>query len=72
MGSRCDAEAARCKRIVLAEGFETFLDNRFKGHKRFSLEGGEPTIAIIEELLDRAAAARRARGASSAWRIADA
>ena len=42
---------------MLADGFETFLDNRFKGHKRFSLEGGETTIAIIEELLERAAAA---------------
>lgn len=43
--------------IVLAEGFETFLENRFKGHKRFSLEGAETTIAMIEALLDRAAAA---------------
>jgi multifunctional 2-oxoglutarate metabolism enzyme len=41
--------------IVLAAGFEAFLDNRFKGHKRFSLEGGETMIAIIEELLERAA-----------------
>src|SRR5262249_35867383 len=37
--------------IVLAEGFEEFLDNRFKGHKRFSLEGAETMIALIEELL---------------------
>jgi 2-oxoglutarate decarboxylase len=44
------------KDIVLAEGFEQFLDNRFKGHKRFSLEGGETMIAMIEELLERAAA----------------
>ncbi|HLH44455.1 MAG TPA: multifunctional oxoglutarate decarboxylase/oxoglutarate dehydrogenase thiamine pyrophosphate-binding subunit/dihydrolipoyllysine-residue succinyltransferase subunit [Bryobacteraceae bacterium] len=42
--------------IVLAEGFEQFLDNRFKGHKRFSLEGGETMIAVIEELLERASA----------------
>jgi len=41
--------------IVLAEGFEGFLDNRFKGHKRFSLEGGETMIAMIEELLETAA-----------------
>ncbi len=41
--------------IVLAAGFEAFLDNRFKGHKRFSLEGGETMIAIIEEMLERAA-----------------
>ncbi len=43
--------------IVLAAGFEAFLDNRFKGHKRFSLEGGETMIAIIEELLERASGA---------------
>ncbi len=43
--------------IVLAAGFETFLDNRFKGHKRFSLEGGETMTAILEELLERASAA---------------
>ncbi len=44
------------KDIVLAEGFEGFLENRFKGHKRFSLEGGDSMIAMIEELLDAAAA----------------
>ena len=44
------------KDIVLAEGFEQFLDNRFKGHKRFSLEGAETMIAMIEELLERASA----------------
>jgi multifunctional 2-oxoglutarate metabolism enzyme len=42
------------KDVVLAEGFEQFLDNRFKGHKRFSVEGGEAAIAMIEEVLDRA------------------
>jgi len=45
------------KSVVTAEGFETFLENRFKGHKRFSLEGGESTIAILDQLLDRAASA---------------
>jgi 2-oxoglutarate decarboxylase len=44
------------KNIVEAEGFELFLDHRFKGHKRFSLEGGEAMIAMIDELLERAAA----------------
>ncbi|HEY7337041.1 MAG TPA: multifunctional oxoglutarate decarboxylase/oxoglutarate dehydrogenase thiamine pyrophosphate-binding subunit/dihydrolipoyllysine-residue succinyltransferase subunit [Bryobacteraceae bacterium] len=51
--SEVKKRALRC--IVLAEGFEQFLDNRFKGHKRFSLEGGETTIAVVEELLERAA-----------------
>ncbi|HTB13725.1 MAG TPA: multifunctional oxoglutarate decarboxylase/oxoglutarate dehydrogenase thiamine pyrophosphate-binding subunit/dihydrolipoyllysine-residue succinyltransferase subunit [Bryobacteraceae bacterium] len=41
--------------VIGAESFENFLDTRFKGHKRFGLEGGESAIAIIEEILDRAA-----------------
>ncbi|MGH9647081.1 MAG: multifunctional oxoglutarate decarboxylase/oxoglutarate dehydrogenase thiamine pyrophosphate-binding subunit/dihydrolipoyllysine-residue succinyltransferase subunit, partial [Bryobacteraceae bacterium] len=45
------------KNVVLTDGFESFLDNRFKGHKRFSIEGGETTIAMIEELLECAAPA---------------
>ncbi len=45
------------KDLVDAEGFELFLDNRFKGHKRFSLEGAEAMLAMINELLERAAAA---------------
>ncbi|MFM2125626.1 MAG: hypothetical protein RL328_2077, partial [Acidobacteriota bacterium] len=45
------------KDIILAEGFEGFLENRFKGHKRFSLEGGETMIAMVEDLLERGAAA---------------
>ena len=44
------------KNIIEAEGFELFLDHRFKGHKRFSLEGGESMIAMFDELLERAAA----------------
>src|SRR3984957_9141502 len=41
--------------VIGAESFENFLDTRFKGHKRFGLEGGESAIAIIEELLYRTA-----------------
>lgn len=41
--------------IIGAESFENFLDTRFKGHKRFGLEGGEAAVAMIEEVLDRAA-----------------
>jgi 2-oxoglutarate dehydrogenase E1 component len=43
--------------IIEAEGFELFLDHRFKGHKRFSLEGGEAMAAMVHELLERGAAA---------------
>jgi multifunctional 2-oxoglutarate metabolism enzyme len=45
------------KDLVDAEGFELFLDNRFKGHKRFSLEGAEAMLAIINETLERASGA---------------
>jgi 2-oxoglutarate dehydrogenase E1 component len=51
-----DKQRRVLKDIVRAEGFEQFLENRFKGHKRFSLEGGETMIALIEDLLERAAA----------------
>jgi 2-oxoglutarate decarboxylase len=43
------------KDLTLAEGFETFLENRFKGAKRFSIEGGESVIAMLEELIAQAA-----------------
>jgi 2-oxoglutarate decarboxylase len=49
------AKRRALKSVVEAEGFENFLENRFKGHKRFSLEGGESTIAILDELLGRSA-----------------
>jgi 2-oxoglutarate decarboxylase len=41
--------------LVGAEQFEHFLHSRFVGQKRFSLQGAETAIAILHELLDRAA-----------------
>ena len=43
------------ERVIEAEAFENFLHTRFMGHKRFSLEGGEAVMAILDELIDRAA-----------------
>jgi len=40
-----------------AEAFETFLQTKYVGQKRFSLEGGESTIALLDELLQGAAEA---------------
>jgi 2-oxoglutarate dehydrogenase E1 component len=40
-----------------AEVFETFLQTKFVGQKRFSLEGGESTIVFLDELCERAAEA---------------
>ena len=38
-----------------AEIFETFLQTKFVGQKRFSLEGGESAIVVLDEICDRAA-----------------
>ncbi|MEQ1738080.1 MAG: thiamine pyrophosphate-dependent enzyme, partial [Rhodoglobus sp.] len=40
-----------------AEAFETFLQTKYVGQKRFSLEGGESTIALMDEILQGAAEA---------------
>lgn len=38
-----------------AEAFETFLQTKYVGQKRFSLEGGESTIALLDSILQGAA-----------------
>lgn len=38
-----------------AEAFETFLQTKYVGQKRFSLEGGESVIALLDEILQGAA-----------------
>ena len=43
------------ERLIEAEEFEHFLHSRFVGHKRFSLEGAEAAVVILDELLERAA-----------------
>nr|WP_110182600.1 multifunctional oxoglutarate decarboxylase/oxoglutarate dehydrogenase thiamine pyrophosphate-binding subunit/dihydrolipoyllysine-residue succinyltransferase subunit [Nocardioides solisilvae] len=40
-----------------AEAFETFLQTKFVGQKRFSLEGGETTIPLVDEVCEAAAEA---------------
>ncbi|QEO13482.1 multifunctional oxoglutarate decarboxylase/oxoglutarate dehydrogenase thiamine pyrophosphate-binding subunit/dihydrolipoyllysine-residue succinyltransferase subunit [Agromyces intestinalis] len=40
-----------------AEAFETFLQTKYVGQKRFSLEGGESMIALLDEVLQGAAKA---------------
>ncbi|HVX67175.1 MAG TPA: multifunctional oxoglutarate decarboxylase/oxoglutarate dehydrogenase thiamine pyrophosphate-binding subunit/dihydrolipoyllysine-residue succinyltransferase subunit, partial [Bryobacteraceae bacterium] len=42
------------ERLITAEEFEHFLHTRFVGHKRFSLEGAESAMAILDELMHRA------------------
>jgi len=42
-------------RLNEAEIFETFLQKKFVGQKRFSLEGGESTIVILDQICTLAA-----------------
>src|SRR5690242_9293601 len=41
--------------LIKGEEFEHFLHSRFVGQKRFAVEGGETALAILDELLERAA-----------------
>jgi multifunctional 2-oxoglutarate metabolism enzyme len=43
------------RRLNAAEAFETFLQTKFVGQKRFSLEGGESVIALMDQILDASA-----------------
>jgi 2-oxoglutarate dehydrogenase E1 component len=43
------------EKLVEAESFERFLHARFIGHKRFSLEGCEATIPLLDRILNDAA-----------------
>ncbi len=45
------------RRLNAAEAFETFLQTKFVGQKRFSLEGGESAIALLDRILSSAAEA---------------
>ena len=42
-------------RLNVAEAFETFLQTKYVGQKRFSLEGGETLIPLLDSLLDESA-----------------
>ena len=45
------------QRLNAAEAFETFLQTKYVGQKRFSLEGGESVIPLLDGILEKAAAA---------------
>jgi 2-oxoglutarate dehydrogenase E1 component len=50
-----DAEKKRelLQLLTAAEGIESHLQNKFVGQKRFSLEGGEALIPVLDELIQR-------------------
>ena len=63
-----DAGAKRrvLAKLVEAESFERFLHAKYVGHKRFSLEGGEALIPLLDRILSDAARAGAARGGDRA------
>jgi 2-oxoglutarate dehydrogenase E1 component len=45
------------ERLGAAEAFESFLQTKYVGQRRFSLEGAESAIPLLDEVLSRAAGA---------------
>jgi 2-oxoglutarate dehydrogenase E1 component len=50
-----DTQLRIIDRLIEAELFEQFLQRRFIGKKRFSLEGGDSAIPALDTMLERAA-----------------
>jgi len=53
-----DEQLRILRRLNAAEAFETFLQTKYVGQKRFSLEGGESVIPMLDAVLDAAAESR--------------
>jgi 2-oxoglutarate dehydrogenase E1 component len=52
---RTEAQKHLLGRLNAAEAFETFLQTKYVGQKRFSLEGGESVIPLLDEILQASA-----------------
>ncbi len=48
-----DTKKNTLKALTVAEGLEKYLHTKYVGQKRFSLEGGESLIVIMDELIQR-------------------
>ncbi|MFE9170494.1 multifunctional oxoglutarate decarboxylase/oxoglutarate dehydrogenase thiamine pyrophosphate-binding subunit/dihydrolipoyllysine-residue succinyltransferase subunit [Streptomyces kebangsaanensis] len=53
-----DEQLRILRRLNAAEAFETFLQTKYVGQKRFSLEGGESVIPLLDAVIDSAAESR--------------
>ena len=53
-GFKAEERARILERLTAAEGLERYLHNKFVGHKRFSLEGGDALIPLMDTLVQRA------------------
>ncbi len=53
-----DEQLRILSKLNQGEAFETFLQTKYVGQKRFSLEGGESLIPLLDEILQGAAQAR--------------
>jgi multifunctional 2-oxoglutarate metabolism enzyme len=51
-----DLRKAILAKLVAAESFEKFLGTRFLGQRRYSIEGCETAIAVLDQLVEGAAA----------------
>jgi 2-oxoglutarate dehydrogenase E1 component len=49
-----DEQLAILRSLTRAEGIERYLNTRYVGQKRFSLEGGETLIPMLDDLIQRA------------------
>ena len=51
-----EGKRAILSKLVEAEGFEKFCDVRFRGTKRFGLDGGEAMVPALEQIIKRGGA----------------
>ena len=65
--ARRDERAILLEQLNEAEAFERFLATKYVGHKRFSLEGAESLIPILDAICRPRGRRGRRRGPSSAW-----
>ena len=51
-----NGKRAILQKLIEAEGFEQFVDVKYKGTKRFGLDGGESLIPALEQIIKRGGA----------------